>query len=501
MTIGADGSDARSLGRYDGVDLWTLHSWSLGSVHEQVFASLHERLHHELQSTTLWGLITRFADDYVRSETYRVSARLLFWTGVMRSQLVHETYATTLAVGVDEEYFALLQSNAAYLDRYRCGMALLGSTPDTWPRDRFVIDASLRACMMSPGLLAHATEMPAVRVADLDRDAHRPDERLSLLGGIDLRPLREAVAEPPASIAQLRELHDVCALHLSAHGLPTAGSDDARTAIEALVGRARDLLGLEITIDEDRDDPVADDAEEWQRERIELHPGRLSALTTTLREAATQPVLFIRDHPRLGNHVLIVWLRPDVLARQLSGFTYAGGGHVLALQAAGVDDGGNAIVRIAIADETGDPSELAASFTKVETLILTTLSSLVDAPPSAAFSGPQDLYVLVDQPALEALRHAFGRGPPVRWARLQVSGDQRLKGLVWEASGLRGVIHLHLASEASHLTLVRWLAAQPKELSIHDQNVLRSREMQIDAIVQHLFAAWHVLERQDRPVD
>jgi hypothetical protein len=104
--------ESTGLGGYDGVDLWTLRGWNLTGVHEQVFASLHERMHHELQSTTLWGLITRFADDFLRDPRYRVSGRLLFWVGVMRAQSVHETYATTLAAGIDADFCALLDHNA-----------------------------------------------------------------------------------------------------------------------------------------------------------------------------------------------------------------------------------------------------------------------------------------------------------------------------------------------------------------------------------------------------
>ncbi len=487
-------------GAYDGVDVWTLRSWTLASPQERVFASLHERLHHELQSSTLWGLLTRFSDDYVRAERYRTSARLLFWIGVMRSQLVHETYATTLAAGMDAEYVALLDTNADYRDRYDFGTGLLPSTADTWPSDRFVLDGALRACMLAPGLLPLAQALPFVRAAEFDRLEHRPDERLARLVEIDLRPLRDDVPDQLATIAQLDTFHDRCADYLSARGLPTAQTREIRHSVDVLVNRARDLLGLDITIDTERSDAVADDADATQRERIELHDSRLPARAMTLLEGSGRPEWFTRDHPSLGNHVLIIWVRPDVLARQLAELPPFGPGPVLALQAAGSDQNGGAIVRLAICSETDDPSELAGAFTRIATLILTTLSTLVDAPSSARFAGDQDLYVLVDLPVVGALERAFERGAPVTWARLEVNGDQELKGLIWEADGLRGVIHLHLGAEAAHLALVRWLAEQPSHLAQLDQNLLRSRRVHVDAIVQHIFAEWYVLERQDRAV-
>lgn len=488
----------QTFGAYDGVDVWTLRSWTLRTTHERVFASLHERLHHELQSSTLWGLLTRFTDDYSASPDYRSSARLLFWVGVMRSQMVHETFATTLAAGMDPEYVALLDNNPGYRARYETGVGLLQSSPETWPKDRLVVDAVLRACMLAPALVTLIQELPSIRVAELDTPANRPDARMLKLIELDLRPLRQEVPELPLTISQLDAFHDRCARYLTARGLPTPEMAEVSPAVEAMVERARELLGLDITIDTERTDAVADDAQAAQRERIELHEAPLPARVTTLAEAAAHPELFVRAHPSLGNHVLIVWVRQDVLARQLEGLPALDQNPVLALQAADAGTDGVAVTRLAICTETDDPSELAAAFTSVETLILTTLSTLLDAPATARFAGQQDLYVLVDTPVVEALTLAFERGAPVTWARLEVNGDQQLKGLIWEAAGLPGVLHLYLAADASHLALVRWLALQPEQLATADQNLMRSRQMHLDALVQHLFAAWHVLERRDR---
>jgi hypothetical protein len=208
----------------------------------------------------------------------------------------------------------------------------------------------------------------------------------------------------------------------------------------------------------------------------------------------------MRDHGGVGPHVLIIWLRPDVLARQVSGFIASGDRYVLGLQAADSDENGREIVRLALTEATQDPSELAAAFTKVDTLILTTLSSLTDAPPDARFAGPQDLFVLVDLPPVEAVRHAAASGS-VRWARFEIGGDRKLKGIVWVVDALPGVVHLHIASETAHVMLTRWLDAQPAEHAIADPDVLRSRLPRIDAVIQHVVACWYIIERQDRRDD
>ena len=50
--------DASSiLGTHDGISSWMLHVSRERSGPEQRFVSAHERLHHELHSTTPWGFV------------------------------------------------------------------------------------------------------------------------------------------------------------------------------------------------------------------------------------------------------------------------------------------------------------------------------------------------------------------------------------------------------------------------------------------------------------
>ena len=50
-------------GSYDGFETWSVHVSATRSPQQQVGASLHERLHHELQHTSPWGVLGRFALD------------------------------------------------------------------------------------------------------------------------------------------------------------------------------------------------------------------------------------------------------------------------------------------------------------------------------------------------------------------------------------------------------------------------------------------------------
>ena len=125
-------SSSRQLGGYDGTEVWTLRAWERAEVlpkgrshpRESVVTTLHEWLHHELQTTTLWGLLTRFVDEFRRAGVNKRASSALFWIGILRSQDVHEVYATTLSTGVDAPSVAALADNAEYT-RHRARARLL----------------------------------------------------------------------------------------------------------------------------------------------------------------------------------------------------------------------------------------------------------------------------------------------------------------------------------------------------------------------------------------
>jgi hypothetical protein len=49
------------VGSYDGVEAWTIHAAALVEEETQAMVSIDERLHHKLQHTTPWGLVTRWS--------------------------------------------------------------------------------------------------------------------------------------------------------------------------------------------------------------------------------------------------------------------------------------------------------------------------------------------------------------------------------------------------------------------------------------------------------
>jgi hypothetical protein len=137
-------------------------------------------------------------------------------------------------------------------------------------------------------------------------------------------------------------------------------------------------------------------------------------------------------------------------------------GHVLALQATGVADG-RPTAWLAIADAVTDLAELAAGLDEIEVLFLTTQASVLDAPDDLRFSGARPVYVLVDQPVPEQLRHTFAQGASIRWARVDLGGDRELILFVFVVKPLPHVHYLLFVYDVGADALTRRLGRQLRE--------------------------------------
>jgi hypothetical protein len=493
-----DALPGSSIGGYDGVEMWTVRTWVPAGTQGRVVASLHERLHHELQNTTLWGLLVRFCDDFRLAGVNVVTTSAAFWIGVLRSQQVHETYATTLATGIDAPSVELLPDNPHYAAHRRRGLALLNTTDQTWSTDRFLIDGLLRACMMGRGLIDIARDLPKVSLRALESELACPDTRLRRLSEIDHSPLRAELGTiQPESIDELRQLHDLVAAHLNRLGVPTLTTAEYAEAVQALTDRVSRLLPhLSIDVDDRRDDVIEDALEELQRERIELHEQPLPLEVIPFQTVGTRTTDFLRRHEVLGPHLLAVWIRADLLARQFRRPNQLDGhdGHVLALQAADVDDAGDPIVRLALAENVTDLAELASGLDTIAVVFLSTQASILDAPDNVRFSGRNPIHVLVDQPILEQLRHTFDQGASIRWARVDLGGDRELTLFVFEVDALPYVRYLHLALEVGADALTRWLLRHRGSVR-QDSSVFSDDAARLEAVVQHIVAAWWRLDQ------
>ncbi|MFE2965648.1 hypothetical protein ACFXKC_18610 [Streptomyces sp. NPDC059340] len=492
----SDASDV--LGAYDGLESWTLHATALTDRDEQAIVSVHERLHHELQHSTPWGLVARFSADLARLGVLSEQLRLLFRFCRESARLVHETYATTLSVGNDPFALELLEQSPDYKVYFDQGTRLSAGTE--WEAGRFQVDALLRAAM-SPAALepAYAGGFTRLRTRDLNGPDTRPDARLTTILSLDLPRFRPHGLGPGSTPDELGVFFDEVADFLTRNGVPTLRTAPVRELIDDLfedIAALSPELRARIELDSVRA-PIPDDIEEHQRERIRLHDtGPLPLEIVPESEIAARAADFARDHEQLGAHVLLVWARADLLARQFArpNALEERAGFVVALQAAGYDSEGRAVARLGLFD-TESPADVARAFT-LPVVCLTTAASLTDAPGSARSDHIDTIYAIADLPIVSQLVHTFKQKAHVNWMRADVDGDRKLHVFAFTVSVLPGIVWLQLTGEAGRHYLQRWLTSLGPEQAESRPEEFTALLPGIDAAVQHVVSAWWIIDQQ-----
>ena len=202
---------------------------------------IYRVLHNELQHTTPWGLVTRFAADLARLDVDAQHLTRLFRFCRGEARVVHETYATLLSTGDDQSALDLLGDSADYRGFYDSGLSLTCGLG--WEEGRFLADALLRACM-APQYLAgfRPGGFRELRITPLNAFVVRPDAWLAAL--LDLGPMP---AVPPAGLHssstpdELGEYFDEVAQILTDRGLPTLRTQAVRALVDALFDDVADL--------------------------------------------------------------------------------------------------------------------------------------------------------------------------------------------------------------------------------------------------------------------
>jgi hypothetical protein len=495
----AGGASAEVLGAYDGFDVWTIKASLLTSGDEQLLVSLHERMHHALQHATPWGLVTRFAADLARLDVRTDQFRRLFRFCREKSRRVHETFATTLTLGGDPAAQDILRDNVEYRDYFDTGMRLAGE--HEWPSAGFFVDLVLQACMCSDDLVrALDRGLAGIRVTDLDHPQARPDDRLAaILAAPDLPRELTAMLGVHLTPDDLGICYDQIAGHLASVGLSTSPTATVRHLIDQLFADVADLspqLGERLTVSAPDTDPLLDRAEEMQREAIELHhTGRLPLELVPMAQLGARAADFTRHDDRLGDHVLLVLVRADLLARQFvqpNGLT-GRSGSVVALQASGYDDSGSPIARLGLFDGVG-PGDVVRAF-HLPVVFLTTAASIIDATDDLRCDGIETVYALVDQPVVAQLRHTFTRGARVTWSTHTVRGDRTLEVLAFMVDALPGTVWLHITGRAGMSVLTDWLRSQDAAMAMHQPDAFDDVAVGINVVVAHLVAAWFVVDQ------
>lgn len=493
------GGSTEILGAYHGIDTWVVNVGLLASGGEQLSVSLHEWLHRSLQHSTPWGLAARFAGDLARSGIRARQFTRLFRFCRQEARRVHETYATTLTLGGDRSAARALDANPEYREHFDTGMQLTGGLG--WDRGRFLLDLALRACMAGGALQVLAVRgLAGVRVTDLDHPDVRPDARLAAVLRIAAGLPHKAIGTigPGSSPDELGTAYDCIATHLTKRGLPTLDTAAVRSLVEHLYAEVTELspaLGRRLTVDPEPD-PVLDRAEELQAETIVLHPaGPLPLELVPMEQLGQRAEDFTRHHEQVGQHVLLVWARADLLARQFSEPNALTGrtGFVMGLQASGYDAEGTPIARIGLFDGVRAGDVVRAM--RLPVVFFTTMASIVDTPEDLGFEGVGTVFALADQPVVAQLQHTFAREATVHWHTYTVEGDRILHVLTWTVSALPGTVWLHVTGEAGMRVLAEWLDAQDPLRAVRAPDAFAAVSASIGLVVEHLVGTWFVIDQ------
>lgn len=481
------------LGEYQ-TGRWVVHRPALASPIDQIVVPLHERLHHELQHSSPWGLMTEMLAAIAKAQpTYREQFERLARFGRIASRTAHEIYATGHSVGTDARRLGWLAGNKAYQRFYDLAVQLAGGDLDG---GRLRFDALVR-CAMAPTDLAQLLEsgLDTLRIRDLDIVDMRPDARLVRILGS--RSAIEAPGDPDGrTVPELESYHDAVTEQVRAAGIPVLDAHGIRAAFGAIIASVATLdagLHSRLEVDSVRE-PVADDLETGQREQIVL---RASPLPLQVGAGGSEAErAFVNVDPEIGPFVLLTWVKSTILRQQfeVSEDVAPDTNFVVAITAPVGSDGAYTAVNGLVEDGAHGPDVFASHLGEVRTLTLTTAATLLDAPGTATSAHVPVLYALVDTPVLEHLEHTLGAPARVEWDSFDLrSGNDELSITVFSVDALPGIRWLHLGTIAGRSYLHGWLSHQTASTVRRSQESFYESQEEIRALARAVTHTWHRL--------
>lgn len=485
------------LGAHDGRESWTVMVGRERSQTEQLLVSLHEKKHHELHTSSPWGLFMMTAGGPGPADV------LVTHLGEGCRQ-THELFATYFSVADDEDFLALLADNTTYRSYYHRARQLGSNGGRVSHR---LIDALLRSAMAGSELL----EITGRDV--LEFEAHdvpqrwMPDSRLraieAVTGHLAIPADLDDIDTDPDGLVSYR---DTISEVLTGAGAPTMSFAEQRSWTERLVAdleASEEADGFRFTVETiEPEDRLASDLDDLGRERLQLHPTRLPVEFVNpddLRERARD---FARSHREIGVHSLVIWLRRDLVARQFAigdPEPHQGDRPLLGLLAADRVNG-DPVARICAFDHVSPAALWAATSATHRLLFLTTLATIVDTPGDEAFDGIAPVFALIDQPVMAFAQHTLDQGAGLRWRVIGVEGDRDLALFVFQNSAIADVFYLSFATVATRHHLGRWLTGLAEQGFAQDDAVAGDHEGAIDALVEHIVGTfWRLDQFGGRP--
>lgn len=516
------------LGAFDGRDRRDVRLYAMASREEQLLASIHEHLHHELQWSTAWGTLAAMsgilAEAGVDAERLTHVAR----TANDSARRVHEVFATTVSVGVlgIETGRRLLTGNSVYSAYLDQGLAI-GGPPESapWQFRESAIQMFLRL-MLQPAELADVAErgFGAVRLRDLTATM-RPDARLASTA--NLAPqwwkdiYRELLAtyperggdrgytwsrsapEDPGDIDDLKRweesiliprLLQTAAAQLDALGIAVLDQTEYLQVIETLKSSfleyAPDDWQVEVHREPRRmiDEPLGVERESgvlWPR------PASLEVLAPEDLDARVAD-LNHGTEPKLG---IALYLLPATYQRQFEGAPDVAPGTppllALAGRVHGTDDDGRVMPLAFIRPDVG-PRQLAQDYPG-DCLLLTTLRVTRERAFREDVLASDEAYVLIDLPLRRQIRSWVKSGWTLRFRVLALGPDVPVNLVVFRLDELEGIWFLSYRSDAGFGELAQIIDESSEQLrgglDIEPPQIAR-----IGVVTSWMLSAWWRLE-------
>ncbi|MEU6198639.1 hypothetical protein [Streptomyces sp. NPDC047061] len=526
------------LGGYDGAGAWLLALDNLRDGDEQLMVETHEGLHHELQASTGYGLVSAMALLLSKRGFRPLVLPELFDVMVEGSRQTHEVFATTLSASLAglQQTRSMLDGNTTYLGYLERGLGLTGTGVIPW-HFRETASAAVLRCSMAP---MHVFDLLETGFARMRRthlvEAAQPDRRLKAfeaVGGPDGwgAVLSELASDHPErgvhrgdadrrslpddeELDSLRRFEEEVVLRrcyeyvsevLANAGMPSvAWEDQARVAhaLKAAVAEVDGELSERLNVVTERR-PVLDDGLEYDRQKIVLRdrlPVEMVDITHTpgLLDAFT--VGDLDDH----RHVCGVWLSREVARKQ---FSFPEGAElpevIVALLAAAQRADGRPVVRLGLLPSTTTPRQCQTLLGETPLLVLTSHLTLTHPSAVDVLQHVEPVFVLMDLPVAWHVADWCRQGAQVRMGLVPLeglaAGDLLMAAFTLDRQPAFRFICIGGKVGVSVLTeQLRQRHGASGDHGGHvevDGTFLRDDAATFNLILNHVFGAWHVLDQ------
>lgn len=512
------------LGSFDGRDQRELHAHQIPDRRTQLLVSMHERLHHELQWSTVWGVTAAMSGLLAGEGVDTPRLRSIATHANAGARQVHELFATTVGVGVVgvPEGRALLTGNSTYLSYLEAGLRLGGPDIDwPWQFRESAIQMLLRS-LMQPAPLARVADLGfgKMRLRDLAEVDGQPDRVLARIGDeagawwapcfADLEnahPMRggdtggtwERVlpddAEQMDSLKRWEEtvliptLQTVATSHLRRLGIAVLDQAEYLQAVEALAASFGEYAptdwNVEILTGHRRmtHEPLG-----AERESIRLRTTPYDLRLVDPAEFNVHIEQFLRQAPR--PHVQAIYALPEVLRRQFAPAPWLPRSGPPLLGIVGEPSGGS--VAIAVLDRAVTPRQLTQMFTTLPTVVLTTLTTTREREFQDRIVELDEVVILVDLPLRLQLDAWLLIDDRVHFRVMPIEGAIPLELTVFHLDALPNCWFISIRSQEGFAEVAQLFDRHRNQL-IHDLDLPDSIYADLTAAVRCILTMWQLL--------